>query len=105
MLSDPEPYESSIADIKILEDEILPINEAFQKVFGTDKELKLNSIKLAIGSRYNDYVTIAENDLVKFDVKPTLTGLLDFIIPPTKTSAVKSSQPRPTTRTAAIFGF
>ena len=79
MLSDPEPYESSIADVKILEEEILPINEAFQKVFGTDKELKLNSIKLAIGSNYNDYVTIGENDLVKFDVKPTLTGLMDFI--------------------------
>ncbi len=79
MLSDPEPYESSIADMKILKEEILPINEAFQKVFGTDKELKLNSIKLAIGSNYNDYVTIGENDLVKFDVKPTLTGLMDFI--------------------------
>ena len=79
LLSDPEPYESSIADVKILEKEILPINEAFQKVFGSDKELKLNSIKLAIGSNYNDYVTIGENDLVKFDVKPTLTGLFDFI--------------------------
>ncbi|MFX0103874.1 MAG: hypothetical protein ACFE75_00080 [Candidatus Hodarchaeota archaeon] len=79
MLNDPEPYESSIADLKILEEEILPINDAFQKVFGLDKELKLNSIKLAIGSNISDYVTIGENDLIKYDVKPTLTGLLDFI--------------------------
>jgi len=79
MLNDPEPYESSIADVKILEEEVFPINNAFQKVFGSDKELKLNSIKLAIGSNYHDYVTIGENDLIKFDVKPTLTGLMDFI--------------------------
>ncbi len=79
MLNDPEPYESSMADLKILEEEIFPINNAFQIVFGTDKELKLNSIKLAIGSNYNDYVTIGENDLNKFDVKPTLSGLMDFI--------------------------
>ncbi len=79
MLNEPEPYESSIADVKILEDEVFPINDAFQNVFGSDKELKLNSIKLAIGSNYHDYVTIEENDLIKFDVKPTLSGLRDFI--------------------------
>jgi len=79
MLNDPEPYESSMADLKILEEEILPINQAFQKVFGIDKELKLNSIKLAIGSNYNDYVTIGENDLIKFEVNPTLSGLMRFI--------------------------
>lgn len=79
ILTDPEPYESSIADLKILEEEVLPISEAFQKVFGMDKELKLNSIKLAIGSNYNDYVTIGETDLIKFDVKPTLSGLMTFI--------------------------
>ncbi len=79
MLNDPEPYESSMADLKILEEEIFPINQAFQKVFGIDKELKLNSIKLAIGSNYNDYVTIGENDLIKFEVKPTLSGLMRFI--------------------------
>ena len=79
ILSDPEPYESSMADVKILEDEIFPINDAFQKVFGVDKEFKLSSIKLAIGSNYNDYVTIGETDLIRFDVKPTLTGLHRFI--------------------------
>ncbi len=68
-----------MADLKILEEEIFPINQAFQKVFGLDKELKLNSIKLAIGSNYNDYATIGENDLIKFDVKPTLSGLMRFI--------------------------
>lgn len=79
LLSDPDPYESSVADLKILEDEVFPINKAFQKVFGTDKELRLNSIKLAIGSNYHDYVTIGENDLIKYDIKPTLSGLMDFI--------------------------
>ncbi|MFX1296832.1 MAG: hypothetical protein ACFFD2_18495 [Promethearchaeota archaeon] len=79
MLNDPEPYESSMADLKILENEVFPINNAFKMVFGSDKELKLNSIKLAIGSNINDYVTVAQSDLIKFDVKPTLTGLRDFI--------------------------
>ncbi|MFX1375459.1 MAG: hypothetical protein ACFFA0_06585 [Promethearchaeota archaeon] len=79
ILSEPEPYESSMADVKILEDEVFPINEVFQKVFGIDKEFKLNAIKLAIGSNYNDYVTIGQNDLIHFDVKPTLTGLNTFI--------------------------
>jgi len=79
MISDPEPYESSIADLKILEEQVFPINEAIQKVFGSEKELKLNSIKIAIGSNYKDYVTIAENDLIKYDVKPTLSGLKNFI--------------------------
>ncbi len=62
-----------------MEEEVFPINDAFQKVFGAEKELKLNSIKLAIGSNYNDYVTIGENDLIKYDIKPTLSGLRDFI--------------------------
>ena len=79
MLSDPDPYESSVADLKILEEEVFPINDAFQKVFGSDKELRLNSIKLAIGSNYHDYVTIGETDLIKYDIKPTLSGLMDFI--------------------------
>ena len=79
ILSDPEPYEISIADLKILEEEIFPINEALQKVFGSEKDLKLNAIKLAIGSTYTDYVTIGENDLIRFDVKPTLNGLNEFI--------------------------
>ena len=79
MLSEPEPYESSMADVRILDEEVFPINEAFQKVFGMDTEFKLNAIKLAIGGNYNDYVTIEQNDLVRFDVKPTLTGLNRFI--------------------------
>lgn len=79
MLSEPEPYESSMADVNILDSEVFPINEAFQKVFGMDKEFKLNAIKLAIGSNYNDYVTIEQGDLVRFDVKPTLNGLHTFI--------------------------
>jgi len=45
MLRDPEPYESSIAEVKILEQEIFPLNDAFKNVFGTEEELKLNSIK------------------------------------------------------------
>jgi hypothetical protein len=79
LLRDPEPYESSIAEVKILEQEIFPLNEAFKNVFGTDEELKLDSIKLAIGGSYNDFVTIEEKDLKRFDVQPTLSGLCDFI--------------------------
>ena len=79
LLKDPEPYESSIADVKILEKEIFPLNDAFKNVFGSEDELKLHSIKLAVGGSQTDYVTIRENDLKKFDVNPTLSGLSDFI--------------------------
>lgn len=78
-LNDPEPYESSMADIKIIEEEVVPINEALINVFGSDKDLILYSVKIGIGGSKNDYVTINEKDLVKFDVKPTLSGLIDFI--------------------------
>ena len=78
-LNDPEPYESSMADIKIIEEEVVPINEAIRNVFGNDKDLNLYSVKLGIGGSKNDYVTINEIDLKKFDVKPTLSGLIDFV--------------------------
>ncbi|MFX1260137.1 MAG: hypothetical protein ACFFAN_19990 [Promethearchaeota archaeon] len=79
ILTDPDPYESSLAEVKILEEEVFPVNEAIKKVFGNDKDLNLFSIKLAIGGSKNDYVTIDEKDLIKYDVKPTLSGLMDFI--------------------------
>jgi len=79
MLNEPDPYESSMADLKILEEEVFPLIESFKKVFGEEKELKLNSIKLAIGGSNTDYVTIRESDLTKYDVKPTLSGLRDFV--------------------------
>ena len=79
MLSDPEPYESSLVDIKVMDDAVFPINEAIKHVFGDEKDLNLHGIKLAIGGNKNDYVTIQEKDLIKYDVKPTLTGLMDFI--------------------------
>ena len=79
MTESPEPYENSIADLKILEDEVFPLITAFKNIFGEEKEIDLYSIKLAIGGSYNDYVTIRESDLIKYDVEPTLTGLRDFI--------------------------
>ena len=78
-LTDPAPYESSMADIKIIEDEVVPVNEAIQNVFGNEKDLNLYSVKIAIGGSKNDYVTIDERDLIKYDVKPTLSGLIGFI--------------------------
>lgn len=79
VLSDPEPYESSLADMRILEDEIFPINDAIKNVFGEEKELDLRCIKLAIGGSLHDYVSVDEKDLIKFDVNPTLSGLTEFI--------------------------
>ncbi len=79
ILSDPEPYESSLADIKILDNEVFPINEAIKEVYGTEEDLLLYSIKLAVGGNPSDYVTISQGDLIRFNVKPTLTGLMDFI--------------------------
>lgn len=79
MAETQEPYENSIADLKILEDEVFPLMKAYKNVFGEEKEIDLYSIKLAIGGSYTDYVTIRENDLIRYDVEPTLTGLSDFI--------------------------
>lgn len=79
LTKEPEPYEITIADLKILDDEVFPINETIKNVFGSEKELKLKVIKLAIGGSISDYVTIELSDLIKFEVKPTLTGLMEFI--------------------------
>jgi len=76
MQNEPDPYESSMADLKILEDEVFPVNEAIINVF--DHDLELYGIKLAIGGSKTDYVTIQERDLIKYDVKPTLNGLVKF---------------------------
>ncbi len=79
LLESPQPFESSMASLNILEAEIFPLLDAFKITFGEEKELKLRSIKLAVGGSNNDYVTIREKDLIKYDVKPTLSGLRDFI--------------------------
>jgi len=79
LLESPQPFESSMANLNILEAEIFPLIDAFKNTFGEEKELKLRSIKLAVGGSNNDYVTIREKDLIKYDVKPTLSGLRDFI--------------------------
>ncbi|MHA1721128.1 MAG: hypothetical protein ACTSWX_04490 [Promethearchaeota archaeon] len=78
-LKTPDPFESIMADVKIIEKEIEPINIAIQTSFGENKELNLISIKLAIGSGENDYVTIEETDLIAMDVEPTMSGLLNFL--------------------------
>ena len=79
VLKEPEPYESSMAEIKILEEQVFPLNDAFKNVFGDESDIDLHSIRIAIGGSNTDYVTIREKDLIKFDVNPTLTGLRDFI--------------------------
>ncbi len=78
-LTEPEPYEISMMDIKILQAEIVPINEAIKKVFNANEDMELECIRLAIGSNPFDYVTINEGDLKRNDIKPTLRGLMDFI--------------------------
>ena len=78
-LEKPQPFESSMANLNILEEEIFPLIDAFKNTFGAEKELTLRSIKLAVGGSNTDYVTIREKDLIKYDVKPTLSGLRDFI--------------------------
>ena len=44
-----------------------------------EEDLLLNCIQLAIGANLSDYVTVGVNDLIKYNVKPTLSGLMDFI--------------------------
>lgn len=78
-LREPESYERTLADLEILENEVLIINEAIKNIFGKEKGLDLKSVRLGIGSNKNDYVTIDETDLRKVDIESTLDGLLDFI--------------------------
>ena len=78
-LKNPDPFESLLADIKIIEKEIEPLNFAVQTTFGENKEISLVSVKIAVGSGENDYGTIDESDLYSLDVEPTMGGLLDFI--------------------------
>ena len=78
-LKTPDPFESILADVKIIEKEIEPLNIAIQTSFGENKEINLLSIQLAIGSGENDYVTIEESDLIAMDVEPTMSGLLNFL--------------------------
>ncbi len=77
-LKDPDPFESYLADRKILEEEIDPFNIALHTIFGEKKEMSLISIKIAIGSNDSDYVSIDESDLFSMDVEPTISGVLDF---------------------------
>ncbi|MFX1277047.1 MAG: hypothetical protein ACFFBP_10095 [Promethearchaeota archaeon] len=44
-----------------------------------EEDLLLNCVQLAVGGSSNDYVTIGVSDLVKYNVKPTLSGLMDFV--------------------------
>lgn len=78
-VGNPEPYEVSMADVKILVEEIFPINDSIKKVFGDEKDLDLNKIRLSVGGEKNDYVSIEESDLTINNVHPTLNGLMEFI--------------------------
>ncbi len=75
----PDPFETSICEITIFEKEIAPVKDAVTTVFGENTELELNSVRLAIGSKMSDFITIDETDLTSLNVEPTLQGLADFI--------------------------
>ncbi len=75
----PDPFESLLVDVNIVDKEIEPLNFGLQSIFGDDKEFNLVSVRIAVGSGENDYVTIDESDLFGLDVEPTMTGLMDFI--------------------------
>jgi hypothetical protein len=77
--SGADPYESTIADITIFEKEIFPVLMSITDIFGEDKLMSLDAVRLAIGSNENDYITIDESDLLTMDVEPSLQGLLEFI--------------------------
>ncbi|MHA1269601.1 MAG: hypothetical protein ACTSPY_07405 [Candidatus Helarchaeota archaeon] len=72
------PWETIIAGIDILVNEVFPINNAIREILGTLYNLRLNSIRLCIG-RENDYVTVDETDLKQCNIKPTIKGLQEFV--------------------------
>jgi hypothetical protein len=75
----PEPFEITVADIGMIEKEIVPVSTAISLVFGETKVLSLTSIRIAVGSSQTDFVTLDETDLGRFEVQPTINGLLQFI--------------------------
>jgi hypothetical protein len=78
-LKTPDAHETTLADINIFEKEIMPITVGISQIFGEDKILSLDAVRLAVGSNENDYITVDETDLAAMDVEPSLQGLLDFI--------------------------
>lgn len=78
-LKHPDPFESLLVDVNIIEKEVEPLNLGLQTTFGDDNEFNLVSVRIAVGSSENDYVSIDESDLFGMDVEPTMSGLLDFI--------------------------
>ncbi len=79
ILRTPDPFETSIIDISILEKEVFPINDAVSTVFGEDRDLELLSIRLAVGSKMSDFISIDEGDLLNYNVEPTILGLEEFV--------------------------
>jgi hypothetical protein len=72
------PYEYIVAEKEIIEKELFPFNDAIRKVFGNLYDLKLNSIRLCVGTE-DDYLTIDESDLKEVNINPTLNGLKEFM--------------------------
>ncbi|MHA1730964.1 MAG: hypothetical protein ACTSU5_03430 [Promethearchaeota archaeon] len=79
ILRTPDPFETSVIDISILEKEVFPVNDAIRTVFGDDRDLELLSIRLAVGSKMSDFISIDETDLLNFNVEPTMVGLEEFV--------------------------
>jgi len=76
--SEQEPWETIIAHAEILEKEVFPLVEILGEIFGNKKKLRLNLVRLCVGSSFTDYVTIDESDLTRQGVDPSLEGLKTF---------------------------
>ncbi|NVM55079.1 MAG: hypothetical protein HWN66_15345 [Candidatus Helarchaeota archaeon] len=72
------PFEYVVAESEILEKEIIKFNQKIKEIFGKKYDLKLNSIRLCVGTDEN-YVTIDESNLKEVDIIPTIQGLQEFI--------------------------
>jgi hypothetical protein len=75
----PDPFETSVAEITIFDKEIFPINDALELVFGENVDCELQGVRLAVGSKMSDFITVDETDLTSLNVEPTLRGLADFV--------------------------
>lgn len=79
ILRSPEAFETSLIGISVFEKEIFPVNDAVNIVFGEDRDLELLSVRLAVGSKETDFISIDESDLLNSNVEPTLQGLEEFV--------------------------
>lgn len=74
----PEPFEFITVDKDVIKKEIEPINTALKIAFGDIREFQIDTIQLVVGSGDDNYFTINQEDLDKYNIIPTISGVITY---------------------------